>query len=368
MRTFLTWVALVLISTFGWAEETANQETPKNQEKSGEAEERVGYLDPEYKKQQALAATLKAHEITWLDISYPDYPDTQKVLAIAHPSLIPEKQGAILLIHDKEQHADWPQIIRPLRQSLPESGWYTFSVNLPDETRIRMPERSLEAKKYDQLELTQSLKQNLDSGIRKTSKAEQNEQSEAASGSEVPENNDEASSAQGEGEGESVDIDLAAAQNKPELNRIPYKTRALAHIEKAMEHLKSQNYQNIILMTHRHSAELALSYIEAHQSEISSPGFALVMIEPILPELHLQDLTKWLGESFKAPILEIIDRSSLKKSQLAESMRLALVRAGAKNHRQIFLSVSNTEVFEKTLARRIQQWLDSNAPGMKIGN
>jgi pimeloyl-ACP methyl ester carboxylesterase len=40
--------------------------------------------------------------------------------------------GHILLLHGARQHPDWPQLIRPLRLTLPKFGWTTFSIELPD--------------------------------------------------------------------------------------------------------------------------------------------------------------------------------------------------------------------------------------------
>ncbi|MEM7027802.1 MAG: alpha/beta fold hydrolase [Pseudomonadota bacterium] len=39
--------------------------------------------------------------------------------------------GAIIFLHGMGGHADWPYIISPLRQSLPEHGWSTLSIQLP---------------------------------------------------------------------------------------------------------------------------------------------------------------------------------------------------------------------------------------------
>lgn len=365
MRILLVSMLLFSISTS--TSLSAEEKAAENEGSGDQAQEteRVAYLDPEYKEQQALAATLKQHEIVWLDVNYPDYPEAQKVLAISHPSLIPEKQGAILFLHDKEQHADWPEVISPLRKKLPKAGWFTLSVNLPDDTRIKLPERSLEAKTFDQVVLSANLRQNLESGVRKTVEPTGESEETVVEPTSVEENEEPESEA-ANAQTESVDIDLALEKQNPELNKIPYELRALAHIEKGMEYLQSQNYQNIVLIAHRHSAELALHYIKAHQNELVSPGFALVLIEPIIPETFLLDIQEWFGEGFQAPILEIIDRSSVSATEFAEETRLALVRAGIEKHRQLLLTMNNSKVFEDALTRRIRQWLDSQAPGMKI--
>jgi hypothetical protein len=329
-----------------------------------EHSERAAYLDPELKQQMALAKTLKAHEIVWLEVSYPDIVDTRKVLAISSPSLIAEKKGAVLLLHDKEQHADWPEVIHPLRKKLPKSGWFTLSVNLPDETRVQIPERSLQVKAFDQVLMSASLKSNLESGARTRNKPVENEPAESVESDTLK--TEITAPAQSNDE-ESVDIDLAAEQKRPDLNKIPYAVRSLSHMEKAYEYLQSQNYQNVVVIAYGHSAELAFQYIKDHQTEVNSPGFALVLIEPFLPESYLIDLSEWLGKDFKAPILEIIDRNNMKAVEDAENRKYSVLRTGAKQYRQILLSVSNNDIYDENLTRRVRAWLDASAPGLEVG-
>jgi len=38
---------------------------------------------------------------------------------------------AVILLHGTGAHPDWPQVINPLRVSLPEKGWSTLSLQLP---------------------------------------------------------------------------------------------------------------------------------------------------------------------------------------------------------------------------------------------
>lgn len=367
MRKFTFLMLIFIFSPFSFAEEPISDKAIDESVLDQTNEQpRAGYLDPELKKQLALADALKPHEIVWLEVVYPEQTESRKVLAISHPPLIPEKQGAILFLHDKEQHADWPEVISPLRKNLPKMGWFTLSVNLPDETRIQLPQRSLDPKAFDQIVLNDNLKQNLESGIRNTLEPSDSKSEAAIVDSADAKPNDQKPTEDQE-ETEAVDIDLAAAQKKDDLNKIPYNSRALVHVEKGIEYLQSQSYQNIVLIAHRHSAELGLYYIKSHLGEISSPGFALVLIEPILRDSYTRDIQEWFGEDFKAPILEIINRGSAQEIELAEVSRLAFVRAGIEKHRQIFLTVNNSDIFSEALTRRIRQWLEVSAPGMKIG-
>ena len=367
------WLSLglfVLLNGFlmsGASQVMAEPESTIDADSTAESE-RTAFLDPEQRKQLALAKTLKAHETVWLDVTYPESAETTKVLAIAHPPLIPEKKGAILLLHDKEQNADWPEVIHPLRTNLPKAGWYTLSVNLPLETRSKPLPRKLDTKSYDRLILNESLKKKLDSGVRDRGDLVKNDaqQTESAStNSEEGLTGDESSKDQSAAENASVDIDLAA-QNKSNSNQIPYNTRALSHIQKAYDYLQAQSFQNIVIIAHRQSAELVFQYIKTHLGELRSPGFALVLIEPSLPEAYLIDLSEWLGKDFQAPILDIINRGDTQATIDAESRKLSVLMTGAQAYKQLFLTFHSNEIFDENLRRRIKSWLDANASGMNV--
>lgn len=53
------------------------------------------------------------------------------VLALYTEETRGDLKGGVILLHDLGAHADWPEIIRPLRGALPDSGWTTLSVQMP---------------------------------------------------------------------------------------------------------------------------------------------------------------------------------------------------------------------------------------------
>lgn len=57
--------------------------------------------------------------------------DGQKFLAIYTPEATSKLLGTVILLHGQGVHPDWPQVISPLRKSLPEQGWATLSLQMP---------------------------------------------------------------------------------------------------------------------------------------------------------------------------------------------------------------------------------------------
>jgi len=57
--------------------------------------------------------------------------EDQKFLAIYTPETTDKPRGAVILLHGQGVHPDWPQVISPLRTSLPAEGWATLSLQMP---------------------------------------------------------------------------------------------------------------------------------------------------------------------------------------------------------------------------------------------
>jgi pimeloyl-ACP methyl ester carboxylesterase len=55
----------------------------------------------------------------------------REFFAIYTPAAAAEKRGGVILLHGMGAHPDWPEVIAPLREGLPESGWATLSIQMP---------------------------------------------------------------------------------------------------------------------------------------------------------------------------------------------------------------------------------------------
>ncbi len=64
------------------------------------------------------------------DLKWLDTPQG-KAMMLYRPGAGRIHRGAVVLLHGLQAHADWPQVIRPLREELPRHGWTTLSVQLP---------------------------------------------------------------------------------------------------------------------------------------------------------------------------------------------------------------------------------------------
>lgn len=57
--------------------------------------------------------------------------DGKKFLSIYTPAATDKTAGAVILLHGRGAHPDWPEVIQPLRSQLPGKGWATLSLQMP---------------------------------------------------------------------------------------------------------------------------------------------------------------------------------------------------------------------------------------------
>ncbi|MEH6470087.1 MAG: DUF3530 family protein [Halopseudomonas sp.] len=90
--------------------------------------------DLEQERLQALANSQLADTQTlWLESNDESFLGLLKLAN--HPSPV----GAVVLLHHDRTSADWPGSITTLRQGLPDQGWHTLSIALPDEPEYIPP-------------------------------------------------------------------------------------------------------------------------------------------------------------------------------------------------------------------------------------
>ncbi len=92
--------------------------------------------DWEQRTTEKLAGNLEstATDVVWLDTGGTDF------LALYNEQSNGYAKGAIIILHAMGTHADWPQIISPIRTKLPNQGWSTLSIQLP----LIAPENQIE--------------------------------------------------------------------------------------------------------------------------------------------------------------------------------------------------------------------------------
>lgn len=112
MKKFMTFVFLGLALNL-WLPSAATAETT--------TPAKPGQNPPSHPLQKGL----KLGEGIWLEA------EGSKFFAIYTADQSNRPQGGVILLPDTNTHPDWPSVIHPLRQILPERGWATLAIELP---------------------------------------------------------------------------------------------------------------------------------------------------------------------------------------------------------------------------------------------
>lgn len=65
------------------------------------------------------------------DVEYLKLKNGQEVFSIYMESETTKPKGGVIILHNRGQHANWADTIKPLRVGLAEKGWHTLSVQMP---------------------------------------------------------------------------------------------------------------------------------------------------------------------------------------------------------------------------------------------
>ena len=80
-----------------------------------------------------LLRQLPASEFISLNAGEKDF------VALWRPANVAEPKGVIVLLPGEGESADWPRGVGPLRRGLPDHGWHTLSLSLPDSPGLVLP-------------------------------------------------------------------------------------------------------------------------------------------------------------------------------------------------------------------------------------
>lgn len=110
-------------------EETADENESGNSGKNPTAL----ILEQEKKHTRLLAAFFKPGVAVWIKNADKEF------LGLYEPALRGQAHGVVLLLHDAGQHPNWQGTLSTLREYLPEKGWSTLSITLPNPESPKPP-------------------------------------------------------------------------------------------------------------------------------------------------------------------------------------------------------------------------------------
>lgn len=272
----------------------------------------------------------------------------ERVLALWHPANHHAPKGVVILLPGDGESADWPRAIGPLRRGLPDHGWHTLSLTLPDPERpIRVidetpavedqPDEAEAAPPEDAPDELQAEPSADDSGAIETPYLPE----QAAAEPEEPASDEPAPAAE-ESEEEPEVFDLAG--------------RIDQRIDAALELARSRQAVTIVLLGHGSGAYWAARYIQLQQPGDVSHLLAIQPRQPADAELALEHLLPELGIATG----DFYYKDSPAASAQARQRLNASRRLAHPDYSQTGLQplAADRQGEQQQLLRRVRGWLD----------
>ena len=256
-------------------------------------------------------------------------------LALWLPANVAEPSGAVIIVPGDDESADWPQGVGPLRSKLPNGGWHSLSLTLPDPNSDAPPVRIAEPAPTEE---------------------------PAADAAPTPaENAAENSPAADEAAAQTTDSPLDSAETAEtklkaiEEQRKAHAERVLARIEAAIGFAEQQQAKRIVLLGHGSGAYWAARYLaERKPDQIKN----LLLVAAQLPAGYTPPLDELIPQlqlatgDFYYKDLATDRQAALKRSQASK-------RQKHPSYIQIAMKAlpGNREAEQEQLYRRIRGWL-----------
>ncbi|MAD46122.1 MAG: hypothetical protein CMI02_02305 [Oceanospirillaceae bacterium] len=302
-------------------------------------------------------------------------------------------QGGILILHDQGQHGHWPEIVAPLREQLPDHGWATLSIGLPDAP----PPARLPRPVYDSA--STETENGSDSDSEETPSEDGDDTPTETLTSDAEDSNGLRADDVPPADAEDQNDDNTTTGNEPALPRLqalpplpepePEQTESAAEaqedpadiyrrsmqsrIRQGVQYLNQRGQLNIVIIASGASAGWAADFmlqrpdtVQNNNNEGSDRGYTLVIIDAKESPYEQVPLTQKLT-GLDIPLLDLVTEESAQPDwQIKE-------RAGAMRHRQrsqyqqIRIPVFSQQYDDSNLIlRRVRGWLRTHAAGTEL--
>lgn len=344
-------LTLLMACSYSLAEDNSNTaETPdtSTQEESTNVpvNEVVRPALPERSEQDASA--LRAHVPAREQQSLEGL--NESFLALYKPANIGQPLGTVVILPSNDQHAESPKVMAPLRHKLPDAGWNTLAISLPDPLEI-LPERAAAA-----ISLPGNTQQTEPPSSPEASDAAEQQNPEAA---EVATPNDDTAPTEAAAE-PAIDEDSLREQvlAKRTEQRSLYEQRIFQRIEAALAFAKQQGAAQIVLAGQGSGGYWAARYLqEAKPNDIQG----LALISPSLPLGFGPELDELIPNTGLA-VADFYFKDKPAQASAALARRNASKRLRIERYHSVGLQAlaSDSNAEQEQLYRRVRGWLSQS--------
>lgn len=295
----------------------------------------------------AQAIQLSADAKQLIDLTTP----VEHFSALFLPANVAQPRGMVILLPGIEESFDWPVVIGPLRRKLPDAGWHTLSLNLP--------ERPIEPLTHNKViadtvaERIPVLPPEPIPATEDTAELDKEEPIEPE-----PEPEDEEEPIEELAPAPPIDEeDTAPEPVQPAPIVIPeYPERINHFIDAAIAYAQTAGATEIVLLGHHEGAHWVLNYQNQHSTSLPMRS---VLVSPRDSSL-LETPYVALIEASQQPLADFYYKNNTITHSAAQQRLAASRRAGLKNYTQIGLTTgTSVQILEQEhLFRRVKGWLN----------
>lgn len=312
------------------------------------------------------------------------------------PEATGSPQGAVLILHDNQQHGHWPELIAPLRESLPQNGWTTFSIELPElpasQRIMRAPtpkalteegegESGGEDREENNSASLDPITTDQEGDALLTEEAADSDTPDFSKQPKVQENDDNSLEPSLPRLAKLPDLptDAPFAAIAPEVSAVDpleqYQTRNRQRIIAAIDYLKSKGQLNLVILGYGTGAAWAIDYVaQINQADAAkgkrrkgdNKGLTLVTIDARPSINRFTDMNQQLIK-MSIPYLDIIQPSKALEMKYGKAREAIMKRNQNPNYQQIISAdISYNQDPNSPIIRRIRGWIKAKAGGTLV--
>ncbi|PWB35230.1 alpha/beta hydrolase family protein [Pseudomonas moraviensis] len=280
--------------------------------------ERQPLLERSQEEAAALQRKLPAQEQQQLQAG------SETFLALWKPANSAEPKGAVIIVPGVGETADWPQAVGPLRRKLPDAGWSSLSITLPDLQGDAIAPRVIEPAAAP--------------------KAPETTSKDATTAQPIEQ------AAGGEAEvAEQVVAQTSEEQAKADAERV------FGRIDAAIAYAEQQSARSIVVLGHGTGAYWAARFLSERQTPQVEK---LVMVDAQAPAKALPPLAE-LTPTLKLPTADIFYMDKALDRNAALERMQASKRLKTSAFSQVALKVlPDKKAEQEQLVRRVRGWLN----------
>lgn len=323
LRAMFPAIGMTLILPFAPPLLAADEPAPSKDAPAAEAPvERAAF--PSRSQEDALALERQLPQAEQQQLQAGD----ESFLALWKPANTDSPKGAVIVIPGAGENADWPNAVGPLRRKLPDVGWSSLSLTMPDALEDGVVARAPDAE---------------------PAAANADAEADKAKPKDTPV--DPAAAAEAEAAATAARAAADAEQAKAVSERI------FARIESAVAFAQQNKARSIALIGHGSGAYWAARYM----SEKASPAVQkLVMVTAQDTGRDTPSLLEILP-TLKVATADFVEKDRPVASKQAQARLDASKRVKGGKFTQTTLNAipGNSAADQEQLARRVRGWLES---------